>query len=90
MIPKDGELDIVKTSCSPGVRRLIGHVGGKEAFEEGRRDLGELAGIEVKTKQVERLSERLAEQIEVMATFERQRVLSGKLLSFESVETLYV
>ncbi len=43
-----------------------------------------------KTKQVERLSERLAEQIEVMATFERQRVLSGKLLSFESVETLYV
>ena len=90
VIPKDGELDIAKTSCSPGVRRLIGHVGGKEAFEEGRRDLEELAGIEVKTKQVERISEHLGEQIEVMASFERQRVLSGKLLSFESVETLYI
>ena len=53
MIPKDKELD---TSCSPGVRRLMGHVGGKEAFEEGRQDLEELAGILVKTKQVERVS----------------------------------
>jgi hypothetical protein len=90
VIPKDEELDVVKTSCSPGVRRLMGHVGGKEAFEEGRRDLEELAGIEVKTKQVERVSERLGEQIEFMAAEERRRVLSGKLLPFESVATLYV
>ena len=90
VIPKDGELDVVKTSYSPGVRRLMGHVGGKEPFEEGRRDLEELAGIEVKTKQVERVSERLGEQIEIMAAAERQRVLSGKLLLFESVASLYV
>ena len=90
VIPKDEDLDVVKTSCSPGVRRLMGHVGGKEAFEEGRRDLEELAGIEVKTKQVERVSERLGEQIENMAVAERQRVLSARLLPFESVATLYV
>ena len=90
VIPKDKELDIVKTSCSPGVRRLTGHVGGKEAFEEGRRDLKELAGIELKTKQVERVSEHLGEQIEVVAAAERQHVISGKLLPFESVPTMYI
>ncbi len=90
VIPKDEELDIARTSFSPGVRRLMGHVGGKEAFEAGRRDLEELASIEVKTKQVERVSENLGEQIEVMAAAERRRVLSGKLLSFESVATMYI
>jgi len=90
VIPKDKELDIVKTSCSPGVRRLMGHVGGKEGFEEGRRDLEELAGIAVKTKQVERVSERLGEQIEVAAAAERECALGGKLLPFESVPTMYI
>jgi hypothetical protein len=90
VIPKDEDLDVVKTSFSPGVRRLMGHVGGKEAFEEGRRDLEELAGIEVKTKQVERVSEHLGEQIEIMAVAERHSVFSGKLLPFESVATLYI
>ena len=90
VIPKDKELDIEKTSCSPGVRRLMGHVGGKEAFEEGRQDLEELAGIAVKTKQVERVSERLGEQIEVVAAAERECALGGKLLPFESVPTMYI
>jgi hypothetical protein len=39
VIPKDHNLDIVDTSFSPGVRRMMGQVGGKESFEEGRRDL---------------------------------------------------
>ena len=90
VIPKDKELDIVKTSCSLGVRRLMGHVGGKEAFEEGRQDLEELAGILVKTKQVERVSERLGEQIEVAAAAERKCALGGKLLPFASVPTMYI
>ncbi len=43
VVPKDRDLDIVGTSLSPGVRRMIGRVGGKEPFEEGRIDLEELA-----------------------------------------------
>ena len=39
ILPQDEELDIVGTSFSPGVRRLIGRVGGKESFNEGRQDL---------------------------------------------------
>ena len=34
-IPRDRELDIVATSFSPGVRRLMGRVGSKEPFERG-------------------------------------------------------
>jgi hypothetical protein len=39
VIPKDQELDIVGTCFSPGVRRLMGHVGGKDSFAAGRKDL---------------------------------------------------
>ena len=63
VIPKDRELDVVGTSFSPGVRRMMGRVGSKEAFEEGRRDLEELAGVVVKTKQVERVAEGMGEHV---------------------------
>jgi hypothetical protein len=80
VIPKDSDLDIVATSFSPGVRRLMGRVGGKEAFDEGRSDLEELAGIVVNTKEVERVSETIGEQIEAMARRERAAALSGKVV----------
>jgi len=35
----------------------MGRVGGKESFNEGRKDLEELAGIKVQTKAVERVAE---------------------------------
>jgi len=40
--PRIKELDIVGTCFSPGVRRLMGHVGGKDSFAEGQKDLEEL------------------------------------------------
>ncbi|MEK7118674.1 MAG: ISKra4 family transposase, partial [Patescibacteria group bacterium] len=45
VIPKDLALDIVDTSFSPGKRRMMGQVGGKEAFDDGRKDLEILAGV---------------------------------------------
>ena len=53
MVPKDGDLDLASTSFSPGVRRMMGRVGAKEPFQEGQRDLEELAGVAVSTKAVE-------------------------------------
>ena len=41
VLPQDQALDLVGTSFSPGVRRLMGRVGGKESFNEGRIDLEE-------------------------------------------------
>lgn len=90
VIPKDVELDVVGTSFSPGVRRLMGLVGGKEAFDEGRSDLEELAGIVVKTKQVERVSEAIGRQIELVSVAEQEAVLSGKVVGIESAPKFYI
>ena len=90
VIPKDIELDVVGTCFSPGVRRMMGRVGAKEAFDEGRRDLKELAGIVVKTKAVERISEAIGRQAEGVFEGERCAALSGKLAGMEAVPTLYI
>lgn len=90
VIPKDRELDIVATAFSPGVRRLMGRVGGKEPFDEGRRDLEDLAGVVVKTKEVERVAEAIGEAIETMARGEREAALLGKIVPLQSVPTLYI
>jgi Uncharacterised protein family (UPF0236) len=89
-VPKDRELDIVATSFSPGVRRLMGRVGSKEPFDEARADLEALAGIVVNTKQVERISEQLGEQVESVARRERRTVLSGKIVLPGPVPKMYV
>ena len=89
-VPKDSDLDIKFTSFSPGVRRLMARVGGKEAFDEGRRDLEALAGIFVKTKEVERVSETIGEEIEAVARRERKAVLSGKIVQISPVPRMYI
>src|SRR5437667_1994677 len=93
VIPKDRELDIVYTSFSPGVRRMMGQVGGKEAFDNGRKDLEVLAGLQVKTKAVERVSEALGEQIEQQNQQGQKQILSGKVVCFggqAQIPNLYV
>lgn len=90
-IPKDEELDIAGTSLSPGVRRMIGHVGGKEPFDQGHVDLEILAGITVKTKQVERVAEAIGRQVEAIAQTGRAMALSGKVVPFhQPVPKLYI
>ena len=90
VIPRDVELDIVGTSFSPGVRRLMGRLGGKEAFDEAREDLEALAGIVVQTKQVERVSEAIGEQIEAIHRKERKAALAGKVVLLHSAPKMYV
>lgn len=80
VIPKDSDLDVVATSFSPGVRRLMGRVGGKEPFAEGRRDLEELAAIVVKTKEVERVSEAIGEQMAAITGKQCAAALSGRIV----------
>lgn len=90
VIPKDQELDIVGSSFSPGVRRMMGHVGAKEAFVEGRKDLEKLADIKVKTKAVERVAEAIGEQIEECNRRERADAIAGKVVALKSVAKLYI
>jgi hypothetical protein len=91
LVPKDRELDIVGTSLSPGVRRMIGRVGGKESFDQGRGDLEALAGVVVPTKHVERVSEELGARIESIWKQEREAIVSGKLAPLlPAVPKLYI
>lgn len=90
VVPRDEELDIVGSSFSPGVRRMMGRVGGKESFDEGRQDLEELAGIKVKTKTVERVAEAIGEQIEQWSQRERAKLMADKVVPLKAVPKLYV
>lgn len=93
VIPKDVALDIVDTGFSPGVRRMMGQVGGKEAFDDGRKDLDILAGVLVTTKAVERASEATGKQIEQQNQREQKHALSGKVVPFISkaaIPNLYI
>lgn len=94
VVPKDQELDIVGTSLSPGVRRMIGRVGGKEPFDEGRADLEELAGVIVSTKAVERAAEAIGGDIEQRAKPSREAAVTGKVVTLESkrspIERMYI
>lgn len=91
VLPQDEALDLVGTSFSPGVRRLMGRVGGKESFNEGRIDLEELAGIKVQTKAVERVAEAVGAEIEVLLQKERQVVINDQqVVPLRSVGKLYV
>jgi len=91
ILPQDTALDLASTSFSPGVRRLMGRVGGKESFNEGRRDLEELAGIKVQSKAVERVAEGIGVELEVLGRRERQRAIAElKVVPLKSIAKLYV
>lgn len=89
-LPKDNDLDIVGSSFSPGVRRMMGRVGYKESFDEGRKDLEVFAGVFVKTKAVERISEGIGQQIEGGACLERELAFSGKVVPIKSIPKMYI
>ena len=61
--PADQQLDIVDTEFSPGVRRMQALVGQEASFDHGRKQLQQLAGLEVTTKSVERNAEAIGADI---------------------------
>ena len=58
-IPRDSELDVAGTECSPGLRRMMAVVGSESSFQQGREQLAVLAGVEVTAKAVERHAEEV-------------------------------
>jgi len=89
-IPKDEALDIVGTHLSPGVRRMMGRVGSKESFDQGRQDLEVLAGIRVTAKQVERVAEAIGEEVEASRLQEPATILSEKVVPLKTIPKLYI
>lgn len=85
--PKDSLLDIVGSSYSCGVRRMMSKVGAYRSFGLGQQDLYELAGIRVSAKEVERVSEMVGQQVEAFHQAEAgQRAAGGP----EPIRRMYV
>ena len=61
--PRDQELDVAGTECSPGVRRMMAAVGSETSFDNGRQQLFLLAGLEFTAKAVERHAEAIGADI---------------------------
>jgi hypothetical protein len=77
--PGDEELDVVGTTRSPGLRRMMARAGSQATFKEGREDLKVYAGIEVSAKDVERVAEHIGQEMETWSTEERKQVLTQEL-----------
>jgi hypothetical protein len=52
--PDDERLDIVQTTYSPGVRRLMARAGSQSQFEQAAEDLRCYAGLTVEAREIER------------------------------------
>jgi hypothetical protein len=90
--PRDRELDVVGTECSPGVRRMLATVGAETSFERGREQLRLLAGLEVTAKAVERHAEAIGRDIGSREQVEIQRAKQLELpeVCLPSVPVLYL
>jgi len=73
--PGDAALDVVGTTRSPGLRRMMARAGSQATFKEGRDDLKVYAGIEVSAKDVERVAESLGREMEAWSEKERGTML---------------
>ena len=93
LAPTDARLGIAGGSLSPGLRRMVARVGSAEPFAQGRRDLAELAGLELTAKRVERSAEADGELVGVAAAQEADALLAGRVVPFpgaKPVEKLYI
>jgi hypothetical protein len=90
--PGDEELDIVGTGRTPGLRRMMARAGSRQTFKEAKEDLKVYAGIDVSAKDVERVAERIGDQIEAWQAAERETLLhvEGPLPKDKSIPVLYV
>jgi len=62
--PDDERLDVVGTSYSPGVRRLMARAGSQVQFEQAAEDLLCYAGLRVEPREVERVAEAVGREVE--------------------------
>lgn len=90
IIPKDHDLDVVGTSLSPGLRRLLARVGAQEAFAAAHQDLAELAGVSVDTKTIERATEAAGAVVEQANQAERAAMGAGRVAPIAPAARLYV
>lgn len=73
--PDDERLDIVNTTYSPGVRRLMARAGSQTQFEQAAQDLLCYAGLRVEAREIERIAEEVGRQVEQWLCAEQDQIL---------------
>src|SRR5208337_4757969 len=75
--PDDERLDIVQTTYSPGVRRLMARAGSQSQFQQAAEDLRCYAGLTVEAREVERVTEEVGRQVEQWLSAEQEQILQA-------------
>jgi hypothetical protein len=88
--PGDEDLDVVGTTRSPGLRRIMARAGSQSPFKEGREDLKIYAGLEVSAKDVERVSEKIGQQMETWSKQEGENLLNENIATDQTIPILYI
>lgn len=90
--PGDEILNVVSTTRSPGLRRMMSRAGSRTTFKEAHDDLKVYAGIEVSAKDVERVAEAIGEEIEVRTLQERELLLKQDrpIRATKTIPVLYI
>ena len=68
----------------------MGRVGAYRSFGLGHEDIKEMAGICVDTKEIERVSNQIGEQVETFYKKEAAVSLSGKIIPIKSIPKMYI
>jgi hypothetical protein len=75
--PDDERLDIVQTTYSPGVRRLMARAGSQSQFEQAAEDLRCYAGLELEPREIERVAEEVGRAVEQWLSEQQDQLLQG-------------
>ena len=75
--PDDERLDIVRTTYSPGARRLMARAGSQSQFEQAAEDLLCYAGLKIEAREIERVAEEVGRQVEQWLSAQQEQLLQG-------------
>lgn len=93
VVPKDDDLGVSGVSLSPGLRAMVARVAAAAPFAKASALLGELAGVHVTAKRVERSGEADGEALQATIRAEADAITAGTVTPLRPggpVEKLYV
>lgn len=87
--PEDERWDIIQTTYSPGVRRLMARAGSQTPFEQAAEDLLCYAGLPLDPREIERVAEDMGRQIEQWLSEPQPQILQTPGTSGASTEAKF-
>jgi hypothetical protein len=92
-VPKDDQLGVTGVSLSLALRAMVARVGAGRTFAKAAALLGELAGVTLTTKRLERAAEADGAALAALAECEAAAVATGEVIPLAAtkpVEKLYI